>query len=823
MKRTLLILCLALQFAYAQNNYQSYLTDKTSYREHSLDITHMKVEVSFKPIQGKVIGKVSHSFIVLQKQVDSVFFDGPGITIKSAMLNGTKLNYTSNKQGVWVKPEKALKWDEKGVIVFEYEAQPKRGIYFIGWKDTVGVDPSNPFSVRKQIWTQGQGIDNRHWIPMYDDMNDKFITETVIRFDKQYQVLSNGMLLKKTEVGNEIVWNYTMTKPHAGYLLMLGIGKYAVITGKSGHGVPLNNWYYPEFKERAEPTYRYTSQMMDFLEDQTGVNYPWESYSQIMVQDFIYGAMENTTATIFGDFFNVDERAFPDRNYVGVNAHEMTHQWFGDFITARDARDSWLQESFATYWPKQFSKVNEGVEEWDWQRRGHQNAAIEAGKKDNYPVRHTQGGTARNYPKGAAVISMLEYVLGEEQWKRALNHYLKQHAYANVETNDLKQAIQDKLGKDLSWFFDEWILRGGEPHYRVHYEDLTYNDGSRATEIAIEQIHKTDETVKYFTMPVVIEVYYTDGSKDVANEQIDEAFEVVKIANQGKKQIDYVLFDPNSNIIKQVTFKKSFDELKSQAIKAQNMLDRYDAVVALKEFPVDQKRRLLLEVLSKEKHHGIKSEIISQLSTDTNEESKAVLKSILKDVALKSNIRIAVINGLKVIDEEWKSLLFMAMKDGSYDVMKAAMDKLVQLSFDATTMEKLLESSKGVFGMNNAIAIRHLEIKANCAMAFPSMKIEHQKVCEELIKYSSSVYEFRTRILAFNSIKALNLCDESVVRNLFQAMLSPNGRLASPAAQTAEYLAGQTANKQMMITYYNKSNFTMEDKDLLKKQLNILQ
>ena len=822
MKRLLLPLLLVGKIAFAQTTYQSYLTDKTSYRDHSLDITRMKVEVSFNPVAGLVKGKVTHSFTVIQKQVDSVFFDAPGITIFSATLNNEKLSYNTVKTGVWVKPTKALQWDQSGTIVFEYEAKPKRGIYFIGWKDTVDVDTKNPFGVRKQIWTQGQGIDNRNWIPMYDDMNDKFITETVITFDKNYQVLSNGTLLKKTEDKNNITWHYTMTKPHAGYLLMIAIGKYAVNTSKTTNGVVLNNWYYPEFKDRAEPTYRYTAEMMNFLEKETGIKYPWESYSQVMVQDFIYGAMENTTATIFGDFFNVDERAFPDRNYVGVNCHEMTHQWFGDFITARDARDSWMQESFATYWPKQFSKVNDGVEEWDWQRRGHQNAAVEAGKKDSYPVRHTSGGTARNYPKGAAVISMMEYVLGNDQWKRALNHYLQSHAYANVEANDLKQAVQDKLGRDLSWFFDEWIYRGGEPIYLVNYQDVTNSSGAKTTEISVQQTQKTDETVKYFTMPIWFEVHYTDGTIDKTQEIIDEAFEIVKIANKEGKKIAFVLFDPNSNIIKQVSFTKTFNELSEQATKAENMLDRYDAIVAMRDLPLSMKHDILLTCLIKEKHYAIRNEIINQLSGDTMEDTNKLLIEILKSNATRSNTKETIIRGVKTLDFYWKEAIMGALTDNSYEVVKAAMDKLIQLSFDVNTIKIVLDRTKDVYGMNNAVSIKHHELKVNAGKTFDEYKPEMNNAQLILTKFASSSYEFRTRILAFNSLKALNACNESVVQNLFQAMLSSNGRLAGPAAQTAEYFSGQMNYKQLMVSYFNNHGYSSEEKETLKRQLNFL-
>src|SRR5690606_21995695 len=315
---------------------------------------------------------------------------------------------------------------------------------------------------------QGQGTDHRYWIPMYDDANDKFITETIITFDKKYEVLSNGKKLgEKVNNDGTKTWHYTMTKPHAGYLLMLAIGEYDILKGRTKKGTPLSLYYYPDLKDRAEPTYRKTAEMFDVLESETGIKYPWDSYSQVMVQDYIYGAMENTTATIFGDFFNCDERQFFDRNYMGVNCHELTHQWFGDYITHRSRADIWLHESYATYFPKLFFKGLYGMEEYQWMEYNEMKRALGAGKVDDNPIRNTGGGSARYYPKGSTVIAMLRRVLGDEEFKVALNHYMTTHAYANVETNDLYQAIQDKLGLSPQWFFDQWLYKGGEPHYKV--------------------------------------------------------------------------------------------------------------------------------------------------------------------------------------------------------------------------------------------------------------------------------------------------------------------------------------------------------------------
>ncbi len=811
MKKILFITLILSQTTFAQNSYRSYLKDNTSYREHSLDITKMKVEVSFEPQIGLVKGKVSHTFTVLQKNVDSVFFDAPEIKVKSASLNNQPLKYTIDKKGIWIFPSKPMNWDETGTIVFEYEATPRRGIYFIGWN----IEESkikNPFAVRKQIWTQGQGIDNRQWIPMYDDMNDKFITETVITFDADYQVLSNGKLISKKQNNDKtITWNYAMSKPHAGYLLMIGIGKYAIKQTKSSHGVPMNLYYYPEFADRAEPTYRYSEKMVDFLERETGIPYPWESYSQIMVQDFIFGAMENTTATIFGDFFNVDERAYKDRNYVGVNCHELTHQWFGDYITARDGRDTWLQESYATYFPKLFTRQIIGEDEYDWQRRGEQNTAIDASKKDRNPVRHTMGGTARVYPKGSGVISMLSYVLGDEEWKRALNYYLKTHAYSNVETNDLIQAIQDKLGKDLTWFFDEWLYKGGEPQYTIHYEDLIYKDGNRLTEIAIEQTHQRDEVVTLFKMPIVFEVHYKDGSFDKVTDWIDEQFEVVKINNKNKKDIAFVLFDPNSQVMKTVVFKKSFEELKEQVLTAQYMLDRYDALIALKEFDIAKKREILLAIFKKENFHAIKSEVINQLINDSNANTIETLKTVFNQSP--SAPKLAAIKGLNTNEQLWKNTFENALSDSSYDVVLASLEKLCKLF--PQDAKQYLDKTKDVYGMNNVVNIKWLELSI-------ANNFDREKNTTALVNYTSTTWEFRTRNNAFTSIKALNYLDEKLIANIFDAMLSTNARLSGPTSQLAEHFGTQLNYKQMMIAFYHSKNWSDWQKETLKKQLNFL-
>ena len=176
---------------------------------------------------------ISHTFIPLQKQVDTLFLDAVGIQIKDAKLDGKTIQYKSRKNGVTLYFNPSLTWESEHRLTMNYSATPRRGLYFVGWNVPEGES-------RRQIWSQGQGINNRHWIPMYDEMNDQLTTEMLVKFDSKYKVLSNGVLLsEKTNKDGTTTWHYKMSKPHAPYLVMLGIGAYNINKINSEGGVPI--------------------------------------------------------------------------------------------------------------------------------------------------------------------------------------------------------------------------------------------------------------------------------------------------------------------------------------------------------------------------------------------------------------------------------------------------------------------------------------------------------------------------------------------------------------------------------------------------------
>lgn len=789
------ILCNCFQVISQIKTYSYQYDQGAAMREHVLDFERMRLYVEFEPEKGLVKGKITHFFTPIRQDVDSFFLDGPGIMVKDAKLNGKEIKFTTSGNGIAFFPATTLHWNEKDSLTISYEAYPRKGIYFIGWNDMNNLS-------RKQIWTQGQGIDNRHWFPCYDTPNDKLITEIFVKFNKEYKVLSNGVKIsEKDNKDGTITWHYKMNHPHATYLVMLGIGKYEIKETRSKSGIPLRQWYYPEWKDRYAYTYMYNEKIFDFLESEIGVPYKWESYSQIPVQDFMFGAMENTTSTLFGDFFQVDARSYNDRNYVAVNAHELAHQWFGDFVTARSANSHWLQESFATHYNTLAEKECFGQDHFDWARRQAANAAIAI--TDKKSISHSETQSTIIYQKGSQVLEMLKYIVGRDAYNKSVKRYLLNHPYSNVDSDDLLNAFQDELGYGLEWFWDEWVYRGGEPHYIINYEDNA-RDGKRISQFSIIQAHTTTDIISLFKMPFVFEVYYKDGSKDSKLCWIEKESETVQIANPGNKEIDFVLFDPNSQVMKTATFNKSFEMLKAQAMKAPNMIDRYDAVVAMKNFPIAQKATILTEIYSNNNFHAIKTEAASQLLNSNDAECIQLIRKAIHDKDIQ--VRKGIVTATKIITRELKSDYETLLNDSSYQLIAALLEKMCY-QFPENT-QKYLDITKTIEGTSGRnVKIKWLEIAAALDTKYNS----------ELIAFTSSSYDFLTRTNAMAALRKLNLFNDIALVNCLNAATSNNGRLSGPAVETIKYFFSQTTYKKQIATAINQFEGKPFEKEILNK------
>jgi aminopeptidase N len=748
-------------------------------RNRNVDYLNLDLHVSFDTSLSIVNGKASYSFKPMIKNVDSLYLDAVDINLDKIKLDGVEQNFkVLQPQGIVIYLKNKLDWEKIYKLEIDYSAKPKRGLYFHGWNEKTNRQ-------EKQIWTQGQGIDNRHWIPIFDDPIDKITTNISVEFNPKYKVLSNGVLQKPSKedkalekkTGNK-VWRYVMSKPHASYLIMLGIGDYGVHYSKSKSGVPIQSWYYSKMPERREPTYRYTEQIMDFFESEIGVNYPWETYSQIPVVDFLYGAMENTTATVFGDFLQVDSRMFQDKNYVGVNAHEMAHQWFGDLITAKSATHLWLQETFATHYAKLAQKHLFGEDNYDLNRYREAKGVLAQSITNKNPIAFSSAGSIMIYQKGSFVLDMLKKVIGREEYNKAVKYYLEQNKYNNVTTYDFEDAFHDVLGYNLKWFFDQWIRRGGEPHYQVKHSFISSNNKNYAL-VEVEQIQEITNILGYFKMPIDIEVYYSDGTTQKSTHWIENQSQNLFIEISKNKTPVTMVFDANQQILKRLTHPRSYDELIYVAKNGKNLLDRLEALESLRNTDIQTKKEDYLTLLKSKNNESIVDEILGQLAKLSNDKQ-------VNDVFFtfsKSNdnkIRKSVANHLTQAIANNNDYSFM-LKDSSYSIIETMFNKLC--TWYPQNFKTYLSAIGNTKGFDNKIRILALKY----SVQINNLSTE-SKEFKELADMCTEAWEFRTRINAFDAVKELGTLNQIAVDGIKEASNSYNGRLAAPAKETIKYL-----------------------------------
>ncbi len=782
------------QISIAQDKTVTYLYDGNSWpADKIIDATHLTVQISIDPYQKLVKGEAIFRFKPMRFETDSFNLNITDMTIEKVLLDKNPARFVSRNNTLTIYPSKLASGTEYDLFIHYQSVNPSY-LYFSGWNDPRDIK-------RKQIWAHRPFT----WIPYLDD---RLTVDMIVTFDSKYKVFSNGERISITHQGDSLkTWHYRMNKPHPFFSTALVIGDYDYIPMNAASGLPLEMWYYPDQKDWVETTYRYMAEMISFFEDEFGLPYPWELYRQAPVVDYLYGAMETTTSTVFGDYMFVNERAFSGRNYINVNAHELAHQWFGNYISHLAPKDVWLTESFATYYAKMFEKSVFGEDYYQNIRRDERIETMEAEAKDKYPTGHSQGGRARWYPKGSLIMDMLRNVMGDENFKASIKYYLEHFPYQDAETSDFLGCIYYATGLSMDWFFEQWIYRGGEPEYEVTYKSITQG-GTAKTQVIVKQIHPVSETIKYFRMPLIFEVYYEDGTSDRATEWVDGQVTAVEVPNPGQKEIAFVLFDPGRQILKQVRFNKSFEELSQQALKAPRMIDRYDALLAMNALPVEQKRETLIRCFEKETFHLTKSEIISQLAGDSNSKTFELMRKAILDPDVY--VRRALLQNLAMVPAELKKEYETLLSDLSYINVELALANLV-ISFpaDAERYFELTKTEEGWRGKN--IRIKWLEL---------SIGIGKKEYLSELIGYSSLSYEFETRQNALMALKRLNYLDEEVATNLLDAAVYWNYKLVNTAKEVIGFFKQQTNGKAMLNECLMKMKLETKDYAELKKLIN---
>ena len=497
------------------------LADELPYQAsatRSMDLLHMDLDLRFDWENQQVIGKAKlrltpyfypQKIVVLDAQ-DFEF--GRVARMHNGQLEILSYRYDNQEIQIYL-PEEASVGDTVE-LEFNYVAFPEKnsgegsaaitdtkGLYFIDPMDTIPGKPT-------MLWTQGETQHSSKWFPTIDQPNERMTHDIWLTVPDSMVSISNGLLLKQESLGNGMRKDYwKMDLPHAPYLVAIAVGDFAKVTASHGD-LPLGYYVEKGFEKVAAKVFASTPDMISYFEKRLGVPFPWQKYDQIVVRDFVSGAMENTTASIFMEELLLDEREALDSEWDYIIAHELFHQWFGDLVTAESWSNLTLNEAFANYSEYLWNEKRYGQDQADLklvvEKEGYF-AEADAEPKELIRFNYADAEDlfdAHSYNKGGLVLHMLRRELGDAAFFKGLNLYLTQHAFQAVEAHDLRLAMERVSGRDLNWFFNQWFFAKGHPELRV---EVDYSQPENLL-LRFSQEQDLNET-PVFQLPITVSWY----------------------------------------------------------------------------------------------------------------------------------------------------------------------------------------------------------------------------------------------------------------------------------------------------------------------------
>ncbi len=623
----------------------------------NIDIINTRLDLSFDWDSAYVIGKATIFAKPYFYPTDQLVLNANGFRLNSVSLinrdDKIPLSYTYDGKLLKISLDKNYTRDQNFTIFIDYVAMPNklkigediasagdRGIYFIN-RD--GKEKGKP----RQIWTQGETECNSNWFPTINGSQEKMTQELNITVPNEFVSLSNGALEFSSMNGDGTrTDSWRQEQAHSTYLTMLAVGDF-VITKDNWRGKELSYYTEPEFASNAKMVFGKTPEMMEFFSNKLGIEYPWEKYSQIVVRDFVSGAMENTTATVFFEGLNMSEGQYLDENHEDIIAHELFHHWFGNLVTAESWANLPLNESFATYGEYLWEEFKYGRDQADL--KGLEDMSVYLGNK-----RKTEPDVIRfdyadkeqmfdeiSYHKGGRILHMLRKTVGDEAFFESLKLYLTRNSYKTAEIHDLRLAFEEITGMDLNWFFNQWFLASGHPVLTIQ---SSYDQIKREIKVNITQDQNLTETPLY-RIPISVDIY--SGTKlerkEIVLESQNQSFIFPSISPP-----DLVNVDAEKYILAEKNEIKSIDEYIFQYQNAPLFMDRFEAILKVKELKEDTSAKTLMVWAIKDKNWLIRHTALSVVENLSEDERKA-LRETLIDLALNdtvSHVRAAAVEKL---------------------------------------------------------------------------------------------------------------------------------------------------------------------------------
>ncbi|MEO0530134.1 MAG: M1 family metallopeptidase, partial [Planctomycetota bacterium] len=309
-----------------------------------VDVEHIAIDVTPDFAAMTVRATTTLTFSPIAEPTRVVELNAVKLRVEEVTASRPLAEHSSTDEHLTLLFAEPIPVGESVEVAITYTAEPKKGFYFrtsdMGYPE--GED---------HVWTQGETHEASHWFPCFDYPNERSTTEVTCRVPADMTVLSNGRRIGEAvdpDSGLKAV-TWRQEKPHVNYLVCLVAGYFHELRDES-NGVPLGFYTQPEFAEEGRNAFQDTAAILAFLEEEIGVPYPWAKYDQVTIRDFNWGGMENTTLTTLTHETVYSDETENLRSSWGLDAHELAHQWFGDYVTCKDWSHLWLNEGFATYY-----------------------------------------------------------------------------------------------------------------------------------------------------------------------------------------------------------------------------------------------------------------------------------------------------------------------------------------------------------------------------------------------------------------------------------------------------------------------------------------
>ncbi len=559
-----------LQF---QQLLTEFTTDKTKKGTAELrpprvfDVQHYVIRIAFNREKKTVIGDVTVRLKPLAQGLKTFSLDAGDeerFKVESITLenSNTLLTYKLNDEKLQITLDKAYSANDTIGVRIVYQAQPKRGLYFIKQSKTRGYDAP------AQIWTQGEPEDNHFWFPCYDYPDDKATTEQFITTQGNELAVGNGALQEtKTNIDDTKTFHWKMDVPHVSYLTSLVVGNFVKLEDTYKE-TPLEYYVYSGSEDLTRRVFAQTPQMMKFFETKFNFPFPYKRYAQTIVNEYsLFAGMENITATTLSDNIILEDDA--DRSYEAEEliSHELAHSWFGNLVTCKDWSHLWLNEGFATFMEAAYREHTEGREAYVKKIR---NDAMAYFSSEAYGRRHPLVNKfygnpmtifdSTNYQKGGFVIHMLRQTVGEETFWKALNLYLNEYKFKSAETADLQRVFEKVSGKNLMWFFDQWVYKAGFPTLKVSYKFI---DKTKRLQLTIEQTQVADDiTPTVFRLFADVQIVTDKGTR---TEKVEISKRSQTFTFKVNDKFLQVWVDRDYNLLRLLNFPQAQEQMKRVA------------------------------------------------------------------------------------------------------------------------------------------------------------------------------------------------------------------------------------------------------------------